>query len=137
MAERQRDSAPSNMRKPNLSIDPIQAACYLFMTIASVLIILGIGTLLRINQNPDHKILYMMYAILFFGDAVLMFICGLFIGRQKQVYWFAIVLLSLNSILSITDQVGIVDLLFLLFNLIILGVLIVARKNLLSHETNS
>ena len=92
---------------------------------------------MRINQNPGHKAMYLVYAILFFGDAVLMFICGLFVGRQKQVYWFAIVFLSLNIILTITDQFGVVDFLFLWLNLMILGILIFARKSFLSHETNS
>jgi lysylphosphatidylglycerol synthetase-like protein (DUF2156 family) len=125
------------MRNPNLSINPVQLARYLFFVAASVLLIFSVGTLLRINQNPDQKVMYLMYAVLFLGDAVLMFICGLFVSRQKRVYWFAVVFLSLNIVLSITDQFGVVDLLFLWFNLIILGILILARKSFLPHETNS
>jgi lysylphosphatidylglycerol synthetase-like protein (DUF2156 family) len=125
------------MRNPNFSINPIQLARYLFIVAASVLLIFSMGTLLRINQKPDHKVMYLVYAILFFGDAALMFICGLFVGRQKRVYWFAIVFLSLNIVLTITDQFGVVDFLFLWLNLMILGILIFARKSFLSHETNS
>ena len=125
------------MPKPNLATDPFQLARYLFIVATSLLLIFGIGTLMRINQNPGHKAMYLVYAILFFGDAVLMFICGLFVGRQKQVYWFAIVFLSLNIILTITDQFGVVDFLFLWLNLMILGILIFARNSFLSHETNS
>jgi len=125
------------MLNPNLSINPVQLARYLFFVAVSVLLIFGVGTLLRINQNPDQKVMYLVYAILFLGDAVLMFMCGLFVAKQKRVYWFAVVLLSLNIVLSITDQFGVVDFLFLWFNLIILGILIFAREGFLSHETNS
>jgi lysylphosphatidylglycerol synthetase-like protein (DUF2156 family) len=125
------------MREPNPSISPIQLARYLFIVAASLLLIFGTGTLLRITQNPDQKVMYLVYAILMFGDAALMFTCGMFIGRQKRVYWFAIVFLSLNIILTITDQFGIIDFLFLWFNSMILGLLIFARNKLLSHETNS
>jgi hypothetical protein len=125
------------MRNPNLSINPVNLARYLFIVAASLLLIFGIGTLLRINPNPDHKVMYLVSAILFLGDAALMFICGLFVDKQKRVYWFAIGFLSLNIVLTITDQFGVIDFLFLWFNLIILGILILARKSFLSHETNS
>jgi lysylphosphatidylglycerol synthetase-like protein (DUF2156 family) len=125
------------VRNPNLSIHPVQLARYLFFVAASLLLIFSIGTLLRIYQNPDHRVMYLVYATLFLGDAALMFICGLFVGKQKRVYWFAVVLLSLNIVLTITDQFGIIDFLFLWFNLIILGILIFARKSFLPHETNS
>jgi lysylphosphatidylglycerol synthetase-like protein (DUF2156 family) len=125
------------MLKSNPSIDPVKLARYLFFVAAFVLLIFGAGTLLRIDQYPEQIVMYLFYAILFLGNAVLMFICGLFVARQKRIYWFAVVLLSLNIVLSITDQFGIVDFLYLWFNLMILGVLIFARKSFLSHETNS
>jgi lysylphosphatidylglycerol synthetase-like protein (DUF2156 family) len=125
------------MLKSNLSIDPVRLARYLFFVATFALLIFSVGTLLRINQNPDRMVMYLVYAILFLGNAVLMLICGLFVAKQKRVYWFAVVLLSLNIVLSITDQFGLVDFLYLWFNLIILGILIFARKSFLSHEANS
>jgi lysylphosphatidylglycerol synthetase-like protein (DUF2156 family) len=125
------------MRNPNLSINLANLSRYLFFVAASLLLIFSMATLLRISQNPVHRVMYLVYAILFFGDAVLMFICGLFVGRQKRVYWFAIVFLSLNIVLTITDQFGIIDFLYLWLNLMILGILIFARNSFLSHETNS
>jgi hypothetical protein len=55
------------MLKSNLSINPVKLARYLFFVAASVLLIFGVGTLLRINQNPEQIVMYLFYAILFFG----------------------------------------------------------------------
>ena len=105
---------------------------FLFFITAIVLAALSAGSFMRINGNPDMKIAYSIYAILMFGDAIATLVCGLYLGRQmKVIYWFAVFVILLNIILTIFDQFGLIDLLFLLLNVVTLVALIAARKELL------
>ena len=105
---------------------------YLFFITAVALIILSAGSFMRINSNPDMKVMYNVYAVLMLGDAVAMLICGLYINRQiKVIYWFAVVVLALNIVLTIFDQFGLIDFLFVLLNIITLVPLLVLRKEFL------
>jgi uncharacterized membrane protein len=119
------------MSKSIFGLDAISLVRYLFIFIALVMFLFGLGTLLRVNQNPDHRVLYLVYAVLMFVDAAPMLACGLFIAGRKQVYWFAVGFLALNIILIITDQFGIPDFLYLSINAITLGLLTSARKKFL------
>jgi hypothetical protein len=105
---------------------------YLFFITVVVLSVLGAGILMRVNDNPDMKIVYVIYALLMFGDAIAMLVCGLYIGRRVQaIYWFAVIVLGLNIILTIFDQFGLIDLLFSLLNVFTLAGLLISRKEFL------
>jgi lysylphosphatidylglycerol synthetase-like protein (DUF2156 family) len=105
---------------------------YLFFITALALTILGAGSFMRVNQTPDMNILYIIYAFLMFGDGLAMLACGLYINRKiKAIYWFALIVLSLNIVLTIFDQFGLIDLLFVLLNIITLVMLFVHRKEIL------
>jgi len=105
---------------------------YLFFFTAIVLMALGVGSIFRAGPSPDMKLIYMVYAILMFGDALAMLACGLLIrARKTAVFWSAVTLLSLNIILSIFDQFGLVDLFFVLLNSFTLGLLIILRRDFL------
>jgi hypothetical protein len=105
---------------------------YLFFFTAIVLMALGVGSIFRAGPSPDMKLICMVYAILMFGDALAMLACGLLIrARRTFIFWSAVTLLSLNIILSIFDQFGLVDLLFVLLNAFILGLLIIIRREFL------
>jgi len=114
--------------KPNLPA----LVQYLFFFTAVLLMALGVGSMFRASPRPDMKLIYMVYAILMFGDALAMLACGLLIRARKTIiFWSAVTLLSLNIILSIFDQFGLVDLLFVLLNLLTLGLLITLRREFL------
>ena len=105
---------------------------YLFFLTAAVLMALGVGSMFRGGPRPDMKMIYMMYAVLMFGDALAMLACGLLIrARKTAIFWFAVALLSLNIILTIFDQFGLVDLLFVLLNIVTLGLVIYLRREFL------
>ncbi|MBI5963193.1 MAG: hypothetical protein HY863_06945 [Chloroflexi bacterium] len=105
---------------------------YLFFVIATALIFLAAGSFMRVNKNPDMLIVYAVYAMLMLGDALAMLICGLYIDRKtKSVFWFAIIILGLNIFLTIFDQFGLIDLIFVLLNLVTLAPLLVLRKEFL------
>ena len=105
---------------------------YLFFATASILVILGAATFVRAAANSEMKIVYSIYAVLMFGDALAMLVCGLFLPRRMNlIYWFAVFVLGLNIILTFFDQVGLIDLLFVLLNMLTLGVLLNQRKEFL------
>ncbi len=105
---------------------------YLFFITAIALTILAAGSFMRVNENPDMRIIYVLYAVLMLGDALAMLVCGLYINRKiKMIFWFAVIILGLNIILTIFDQFGLADLLFVLLNLITLAPLLVLRKEFL------
>ncbi len=105
---------------------------YLFFVTAIALAILAAGSFMRVNEDPDMHIIYVLYAVLMVGDALAMLVCGLYINRKiKMIFWFAVIILGLNIILTIFDQFGLIDLLFVLLNLITLAPLLVLCKEFL------
>ncbi|MBI5353265.1 MAG: hypothetical protein HZB50_11550 [Chloroflexi bacterium] len=105
---------------------------YLFFITAIILVFLSAGSFMRISGDPNVKVAYIVYAVLMFSDAIAMLICGLYINRRvKIIYWFAVIVLSLNIMLSIFDQFGLADFLFVMLNIVTLIPLIVYRKDFL------
>lgn len=106
-----------------------QLVRYLFLFTAAVLIVFGIGSFVRIGENPSQIALYAFYALAMFGDAAFMLVFAFFLQRKKkQIYRLAVTILALNILLTIFDQFGFVDLLFVLLNIVILIFLLAARK---------
>jgi len=106
-----------------------QATRYLFLFTVAVLVVFGIGSLLQIFTNPDRAVLYVFYAVVTFGDAVLMGFCAWQLPkRTKFMFYFSIFVLALNIIPTIFDQFGLADLLFVLLNIATLVPLIISRK---------
>src|SRR5512143_4166214 len=88
---------------------------YLFLFVILTLIALGVGSLRRIGVNPDRIGLYAFYAFAMFGDAVVLFFCYLQLNKRTKIAFpLAVSVLVLNIVLTIFDQVGWVDLLFML-----------------------
>jgi len=105
---------------------------YLFLFTVAILVVFGIGSLLRIADNPDRTVLYAFYALVMYGDAAAMAFCAWQLSRKTKLIFFASVfVLALNILPTIFDQFGLADLLFLLLNLATLVFLIVARKEFL------
>ena len=118
------------MRTTKLPINPILLVRYLLIFTAIILFVLSAATFLRTSPNPDMKVIYLILGILMLGDGVAMLVSGLWITK-RLVYWFAVIVLSLNIILTIFDQFGLIDLLFVLLNIITLFFLLRYRKELL------
>jgi lysylphosphatidylglycerol synthetase-like protein (DUF2156 family) len=63
-----------------------------------------------------------------FADAAVMLACAFGINKKKkQLFQFAVVVLVLNIILTIFDQIGVVDILFILLNAATLYILFTYR----------
>lgn len=105
---------------------------YLFLFTIAVLAVFGVGSLLRITVNPDQMFLYVFYAVAMFGDALAMLLCVWSLQkRMKFAFHISIFVLVINILPAIFDQFGLVDLLFVLFNIATLIVLFLTRKELL------
>jgi hypothetical protein len=93
---------------------------------AAIWLSFGVWSLIRImNQNPEQGTTTWIVALLMFGNVGAMLICGAGIGTGRVVfYYLAIFVLVVNIILTLTDQFGIFDLITLLIDLILLGILI-------------
>lgn len=125
------------MKQSNFAPDSISWVRWLFFITALILFIFSMGSFMRLGRNPDNRMLYLVYAALMFADGLAMLVCGLFFDKFRQAYWFSVVVLGVNILLIIFDQVGLVDILFLLLNAIVLGMLISARKSILAREANA
>jgi len=105
---------------------------YLFFITAIILVFLSAGSFMRTGGNPNLEVTYIVYAVLMFGDAIAVLVCGIYINRRvKIIYGFAVIVLSLNIMLPIFDQFGFVDLLFVMLNILTLVPLLVYRKDFL------
>jgi len=104
----------------------------LFLVTIVILIVFGISSLLRINNNPTRAGLYIFYTALMFADAAAMVFCVLQLRNRKQwAFYLTVFVLCMNIFPTIFDQFGLVDLLFLLLNLITLMALVISRKEFL------
>jgi hypothetical protein len=105
---------------------------YLFFFIAFVLVAFGVGSMFHVGIRADMDFIRMFYVILMLADSLAMLFCGFLIkGRIKAVFWSAVALLSLNIVLPIFDQFGLIDFLFVLLNIVTFILLLVLRKEFL------
>ena len=116
-----------------MKLSVFQLTRYLFLLTVVILAVFGVGSLLRVFDNPARTALYVFYAIVMFGDAVLMGICAWLLPKRTRFsFYFPVLVLAMNIIPTIFDQFGLVDLLFVLLNFATLISLILARKEFLS-----
>lgn len=77
---------------------------------------------------------YLILKILLFGEPVA-FAVGLwgYVKKIKGLYLVTILFLIVNSILSLTDQAGLLDLISLLLSLVLLIVMVVQWESMMKH----
>lgn len=115
-----------------MKLSAFQWSRNLFLLTVAILVVFGIGSLLRMGDNPDRIVLYVFYAFAMFGDAAAMAFCAWQLPkRTKLVFFLSVSVLALNIFPTIFDQFGLVDLLFLLLNLVTLAFLLIAHKEFL------
>ena len=95
------------------------------------LIWLGVGlyTLWGMAGRYSGQITVYVIGILMLGNVGAMLLSGFLLGRQnKWFFYFAILVLVINIILTVTDQFGIFDFITLIIDLVLFGILISIRK---------
>jgi len=116
-----------------MKLSAFQATRYLFLLTVVVLIALGAGSLLRISNSPNRTTLHVFYALVMFGDVLLMGFCAWQLPkRTKFIFFFSVFVLVANIIPTIFDQFGLADLFFVLLNIGTLILLIISRKEFLT-----
>jgi len=132
-ADKMQTISPKSSPKALNSVLVAQALFFLNVAIWSLL---GVSTLVRMaDRNTGHAITGWIIALLMFGNAGAMLWAGVGIGkRQKRFFYFAVAVLAINIILTVTDQFGLLDLITLMFDLVLLGLLIATRKRYSHHE---
>lgn len=118
------------MKHPFKNIDTVQAAQILFFLNALIWIALGIVGLLRLSQRgPISAGTALIIAIMMFGNAGAMVVSGVGLGTKRRGFYFlALAVLLVNIVLTFTDQVGLLDILTFVLDLVLLILLIVTRK---------
>ena len=122
------------MERSSKALDSVRVAQALFFLNAVIWLVLGVVSLVRMtNGNPDHAITAWIVSILMFGNAGAMLWSGVGIGRQqKWFYYLAIAVLIVNIVLTVTDQFGALDLITLVIDLALFGLLIATRRRYLN-----
>lgn len=108
----------------------IQLGQWLFRLNAAVWLTFGIWSMVRIgNGGVGSPATLWVVAILMLGNVVAFLWCSWAIQKQPSWYRFAIMaILAVNIILTFTDQFGIFDLLTLLLDIFLLGVMLILHQ---------
>ena len=122
------DDTKSSERMKNVSMS-VRAAQILFFLNAAIWLVLGIISLFRIPHNGQGQYLVpIIIGILMFGNAGAMALCGILLGKQRRSFlYLAVGVLAINILLTITDQFGVLDLITLIIDVILLGLLFLTR----------
>lgn len=106
----------------------LRAAQVLFLLNTAIWLVLGLASIYRIvSRNPDQTRTAWIIAIFMFGNAAAMLLSGVLIARSARPgYYFALAVLTVNILLTFTDEFGTLDLITLLIDLILVALLVVA-----------
>lgn len=86
------------------------------------------------NDSPVNALTLWGIAILMLGNTAAFLWCSWAIQKQPSWYRYAIIgILSVNIILTFTDQLGIFDLLTLLLDIVLLGLMLILHQRRSSH----
>ena len=103
----------------------VKALVTLFVLNAAIWIAFGASTLVRME---GQGIMAWVLAGLMFGNAGAMLLSGWGLAKQKKGFFYlALAVLAVNTVLTVTDEVGVFDLLVLFIDLALLVLLIVTR----------
>ncbi len=95
----------------------------LFYFNAALWLLLGIASLVRTSGESQYTA--WIVAVLMFGNAAALALCGWGIGSgQKRFFYLGLAVLGVNIPLTLTDQVGALDVATLAIDVILLGLLI-------------
>ncbi len=116
------------------SRSPVLLTQALFLVNGAVWILFGIVSLIR--GVGDARMAGIVVALMWANAGVLLLL-GWGLGRQRKLfYYLAVVVLAVNTLLSVTDEFGLFDFLILALNAVLLALLIATRSRYLSTQYN-
>jgi hypothetical protein len=114
----------STMLKLTQALFFVNAVVWLIFGVLSLFLAVEVGTGTR-----------WVISLLMIANAAVMFWFGrMIVSGRNKIFFFAILYIALNVVLSITDQFGMIDALILLLNLCLLGLLFVTRQRIAQAE---
>lgn len=109
-----------------------QIARYLVLLASAILTYFGLGTLINLGSHPEMIGWFAAYALFaFIQSAILLFCYFRLKQRSKKIFWLAVIILGMNVILTIFDQIGVIEIIYMLINLAALIILYSSRKDYL------
>lgn len=115
--------------KQTASFRFVRMAQALFFLNTVIWIAFGFASLNRMRPLTENLVPSLVIGILMFGNAAAMLLAGLGLAtRRRLAFYFAIFILLVNIILTLTDQFGALDLATLVIDAILLGILFASRS---------
>ena len=110
-----------------------QLARYLLLLLAGLLAVFSIGELTRVAQAPEMVGLFIVYSLVMLIASIILLACYFWLRKKNRVaYYLTVGILALNIILTIFDQIGLVDVVFMLLNAVALTLFYMSRDEFLS-----
>lgn len=107
----------------------------LFLLNAAIWFVLGVLSFARLGGNGSRGVTELVVAILMFGNSGAMALSGAVLGRRRlHFYLFALAVLAVNLVLTFTDQVGVLDWITLAIDLVLVGILVAARRQFYGEQ---
>ena len=95
-------------------------------------VLLAVVGLLRTSAASSTMVIIYLLAL---ADAAVLLWLAWRLGRPSRwVYYLALAVISVNAVLSITDQLGLADIAVLCLNLVTLALLLAARAYYLTRQ---
>ena len=101
-----------------------------FILNAALWFVLGAINLANIAGVSGQVVGIIALGVLMLANGAVLLVTGLGLGRQRRwLYYFAVVVVVVNLVLTVTDEFGPLDLVVLALNAILLVLLVVVRKH--------
>ena len=115
-------------------------ARFLFFLNTIIWLALAVYSLLRVaassGRPANHNPVMILIVILMVGNAAAMLAAGFAISRRIPIfYFFALLILAINILLTFTDQFGVLDFITLLIDLILFFLLLTAKREFTGSQS--
>jgi lysylphosphatidylglycerol synthetase-like protein (DUF2156 family) len=110
-----------------------QLARYLLLLLAAFLAVLSIGSLTRVAQAPEMVGLYIIYSLTMLIASILLLASYFWLRKKNRAaYYLTVGILALNIVLTLFDQIGLIDVVFMILNAATLTLFYMSRDEFLS-----
>ena len=113
------------------SATSVTATRWLLALNGAAWVYIGALGLLQLAKDPaGHASAIWIVYLLAFANAGVMLWLARDLGQHKpRIYYFALAVVAVNTVLSVTDQVGLADLIILCLNIVLLLLLLATRSS--------
>jgi len=106
------------------------AAAVVFIVAALFWIVMAAATVITEDTHVVPRTPAWILVVFMLANALVLLALARGLWTQKRLYWaVAVVYLGFNIVLTITDQFGLIDLVYLVVIVLLLAFLVLTRKN--------